>query len=279
MSICVLAGNVENDEQAQILAAHLSLPVQRAYSQQQHWKQLAKQLGADNPDLKGVLLVENKGLSLLPVNFPEPLAPVYIDFTSPAWQRRLFNISPKRELAAKALGLGVKKAPQHHVLDACAGLGQDLFVFAALGTKVTAFERSPLVYHLLQDALTRAGQVPALKPVVSNIDLYWQDAVNGFDNLLETGITAVYLDPMFPEKKRHASVKKEMSLLQSLLHEDDDAELLFNRALDFLEGANSCSRLVLKRPKLAPVFLEQGLSLQQKGNATRFDIYFQKSSE
>lgn len=275
MSICVLAGNVGNDEQAQKLATHLALPVYPAYRQEQHWKQVAKDLGSDKPELKGLLLVENQGLSLLPVNFAEQAAPIYIDFNSSAWQRRLFNISAKKELAAKALGLGVKKATQHHVLDSCAGLGQDLFVFAALGARVTAFERSPIVYHLLHDALTRAGQVHALKPIVANIDLHWQDAVAGFENLLGAGITAVYLDPMFPEKKRHASVKKEMSLLQSLLGEDDDAERLFNSALDFLASSSSCSRLVIKRPKLAQVFLEKRLSRQQKGNATRFDIYFQ----
>jgi len=78
----------------------------------------------------------------------------------------------------------------------------------------------------------------------------------------------VYLDPMFPERSKTASVKKEMRLLQQLLGADLDTEELFETALQV-----ATRRVVVKRPKLAPCISELKPHHVVEGKSGRFDIY------
>ena len=89
-----------------------------------------------------------------------------------------------------------------------------------------------------------------------------------------SAVDAIYLDPMFPEKKHKSQARKEMSIFQKLLGDDSDAEILFGNSVEFMDRQNSCSRVVLKRPRLAPVLLAERLGRQETGNSTRFDLYF-----
>jgi len=271
MNICVLAESESEFEKSQELAQCLSATLLPDFFDVAKWKQDYKRLKSCIIGFDAALLVHRHGLSLLPLI--KLMSPVFIDFSNTAWARRLFNISSKKELAAKAIGIG-KHQSKPHVFDANAGLGQDSFVFAALGAKVLACERSLLIYLLLKDALQRAAQDPNLVDIVKRITLVHEDSRCYLTKHPNLQVDVIFLDPMFPEKKNQALAKKEMQAFQGIFGADDDAQELFDLALTQLKSANTVKRLVLKRPKLASVLNESVLSRQLQGNATRFDIYF-----
>jgi 16S rRNA (guanine1516-N2)-methyltransferase len=78
----------------------------------------------------------------------------------------------------------------------------------------------------------------------------------------------VYLDPMFPHRKKSAAVKKEMRLFQQLLGSDDDADLLLEPALTLAK-----KRVVVKRPSGAPFLANKKPHIEMLGKANRFDVY------
>ena len=82
----------------------------------------------------------------------------------------------------------------------------------------------------------------------------------------------VYLDPMFPERKKSAQVKKEMQIFHALIGADLDADQLLENAL---ERANY--RVVVKRPRIAPFLNNQKPSYQLEGKSSRYDIYTNKA--
>src|SRR5690606_5526316 len=113
--------------------------------------------------------------------------------------------------------------PHDHykILDATAGWGRDSFILASLGFEVTMIERSPIVAVLLKDALKRAANNEACK----RMHLIQDDAVHYLQPLAEKNRPdVIYLDPMFPARKKSALVKKEMALLQTLLDEPNTDE-------------------------------------------------------
>lgn len=278
MQVCVLASTQKLFSKAQLLADELlisdlkSIFIPEEIDGNQ-WRKEIKRLAHVFTNFQAALLLEEKGLSLLPlVKDKQQMSPIFIDFTEASWERRLFNISSKTELAGQALGLNKKDEPV--VFDANAGLGQDSFVFAALGAKVLCCERSPLAYCLLLDALQRAKNDSRVSQIAQRIELIKDDAIIRIAHGDVSHAQSLYLDPMFPEKKQQALAKKEMQVFQQLIGADHDAEQLIQAALDFLVSSESCKRVVLKRPRLAPVLFSEKLGRQVEGNSTRFDIYF-----
>jgi 16S rRNA (guanine1516-N2)-methyltransferase len=148
------------------------------------------------------------------------------------------------------------------VLDATAGLGRDAFTLYTLGCDVICIERSPVVAALFQDGLQRAG---------IELPLVVCDACEYMAALHEKERPdVVYLDPMFPERRKSAAVKKEMQYMQALLGADD-ADALF-------ESAIKCARkrVVIKRPAHArQVGGKPNHSLG--GKTVRFDVYLSES--
>jgi 16S rRNA (guanine1516-N2)-methyltransferase len=183
--------------------------------------------------------------------------PVWADFESAAIETR--REAGRGLLLAKAVG--VKKGVMPTVLDATAGLGRDAYTLAALGCEVTAAERSGVVAALLADAIDRSAGDPA----VQRIALHVGDA----REIMETQqFEVVYLDPMFPERRKSAQVKKEMQYMQALLGKEDGAELF--------EPALQCAtrRVVVKRPIHAPRIAETPAPTHVlKGKSVRFDVY------
>lgn len=167
-------------------------------------------------------------------------APLRLAFDAPAFRRRLRQAGRRQELLAKA----VKPRPGLKVLDCTGGLGRDAFLLAHLGCAVTLCERSPCIHALLEDALARASQRPQLAATVARIALLRQDSIE----LLQTRPRheVIYLDPMFPPRRKDALVKGAMQRLQAFLGEDQDFPKLFTAAL-----RQQASKLILKRPPKA----------------------------
>ncbi len=186
--------------------------------------------------------------------------PVYVDFSHLDLRPYSPNLS-RRQPLARAIG---KK--NRTVLDATAGYCQDALLLALMGFHVTAIERSPVVAVLARDGLQRFAAHTGTKPA-HRIDLVTGDA----RALLPAAATrpdTIYLDPMFPPKrKKSAAVKKEMRLLRELVGDDPDA-------LELLEISRrvALDRVVVKRPDDAPP-LAPGPSMSLPGKLVRYDVY------
>jgi 16S rRNA (guanine1516-N2)-methyltransferase len=178
----------------------------------------------------------------------------------------------RSEIIARAVGLKGQKVPR--VVDATAGLGVDAFVLASLGCRVTMLERVPAVSALLRDGLERSllhasGNDPALEAILRRMQLVRTDAVEYFNRMAEADSPdVVYLDPMFPERRKSAAVKKEMQLFHKLIGPDKDADRLFQVAL-----SRARDRVVVKRPRIAPSLAGREPSHRIEGKRNRYDVY------
>jgi len=189
------------------------------------------------------------------------LSPMRVDFSKLDVRPGSPSLSKKQPLV-KAVG---KK--NQSVLDLTAGVGQDAFLLAVLGYRVEAAERNPILAALLEDALARALNTPALAAALEGRLLF--SCEEGQSLLARSKPTdVVYLDPMFPPKrKRGALPRKEMRMVRALVGDDPDAGALFELAL-----ACARDRVVVKRPHHAPC-LGPSPDFEITGKLVRYDVY------
>ena len=192
---------------------------------------------------------------------------VHIDFTSGNLAHRQQFGGGRGQAIAKAIGLKQGVEPPS-IIDATAGLAKDAFVLACLGCPVILLERSPIIVELINNAIARAEEYEHFQTIIRT----------GFKVILTSSIKylhevvvkpdVIYLDPMYPERKKTASVKKNMQLLQQLLGKDEDTEELLDTALSAAR-----KRVVVKRPKGAPPLSKLQPTYQVSSKKTRYDIY------
>ena len=189
---------------------------------------------------------------------------VWVDFTAGAAQHR--RLHGGGELLAKAVG----RSKQPAVWDATGGLGRDSFVLAGLGLNVHIFERHPAVYCLLADGLARALLHPSTADAASRLTLYHADAAEYMPRLAaEIGRPqVVYLDPMYPERRKSVAVKKEMVFFHELVGTAQNDAALLDAAL-----TAATARVVVKRPRLGDFLCCRQPDYQYTGKSTRFDVY------
>ena len=238
---------------AELLAAKLQLPLQRG-----------------SADYDFLLTLADSGLSLVP-SASLGYGPISCDFATGANNHRRRFGGGNGQSIAKAVGVSGKFHPT--VLDLTAGLGADGFVLASLGCAVTLVERNPIVHSLLADGLARAiacgEKDDALAEIINRIVLVEADSSHYLNNLDSSNSPdVVYLDPMFPLRKKSAKVKKEMQAFHSIVGSDADADSLLVMALSVARH-----RVVVKRPAGAPYLGEAKPSYSLEGKSTRFDIY------
>lgn len=218
-----------------------------------------------------LLRAEAGGLSLRLHGNKAPGA-TRVDFLDPGLLHRL-HTSGKRQGLGKAAGL--EKAAGIRVLDATAGLGRDALVLAHLGCEVILLEREPLLHALLEDGIANALAAPALAATVARMRLLLADARDYFGAIGRGEVSApdvIYLDPMFPLRDKSASVKKDMALLQGLLHPEEDVAGL-------LAAARACAlrRVVLKRPGGKALTGLPTPTFVVAGKAAQFEVYVNSS--
>ena len=214
----------------------------------------------EQPDYRYCLSLQKSVLQLL--DKQERFTPFFIDFDSEALLARRQQMNIHNEMIAKACGL--HKQQGLSILDATAGLGRDAFILACLGAEVTLLERNPVVHALLSNALQRAAR----QDIVEQMTLVHDDAKHYCES--QPQFDVVYLDPMFPDKKKKALAKKEMQIFQAFI---DDAD-----SDDLLAYALPCARkrVVVKRPNHAEPLSGQQPSIIFKGKSHRFDVYLKK---
>jgi 16S rRNA (guanine1516-N2)-methyltransferase len=191
---------------------------------------------------------------------------VCVDFSSgKVAHRRIFG-SPRNEAISKAVGFKKEAIPS--VLDLTAGLGQDAFVLASIGCRVHMIERCNVIAALLYDSLKRAGKNEEIGPwVQARLSMSFENSLNGLPALpFEPDV--VYIDSMFPEKKKSALVRKELQMLKKIAGQDSDQDQLLD-----VGKKTAKRRVVVKRPNSARFLNDQKPNSSIKSKNYRFDIY------
>ncbi|MEE3633038.1 class I SAM-dependent methyltransferase [Pseudomonas sp. AL 58] len=238
---------------------------------QGHAEQWAQRLGLPlDDDAAGFAVqVGSEGLQIQQLG-PQAPGPVRVDFVEgQAAHRRLFG-GGSGQMIAKAVGIAQGVRPR--VLDATAGLGKDAFVLASLGCEMQLIERQPLVAALLEDGLARGRGDAEVGPIVARMHLQTGNAIELMRHWQGDAPQVIYLDPMFPHRDKSALVKKEMRVFRPLVGDDLDAPALLEAAL-----ALATHRVVVKRPRKAPIIEGAKPSHSLEGKSSRYDIYPKKA--
>lgn len=171
--------------------------------------------------------------------------------------------APKEGALAQAIGRKTKT-----VVDATTGWGQDSLHIFRMGYDLRCIERSPVMLALLADAYMRLEQLEW----VQNLGLLAPELIygNAIDILptLSDAPDCIYIDPMFPAKRKKSALpKKSMLILRELLGDDMDKEALFSVAL-----RATAKKVVVKSPNYAlPLGGEPTQSFNSK--LLRYDVY------
>jgi 16S rRNA (guanine1516-N2)-methyltransferase len=236
-------------ERAERLAGSLALPVI-----------------TDSTGYDFVLSFTRDRLSLSMPNDSSLQGYVYVEFVGGRTGYRRQHAG--KELLLKAVGLHKNRPPS--ILDATGGMGRDCFLMAGHGCRVHAFERNRIVAAMLEDGLQRAENHPDTRITVERIRLSTGDCLQFLRDCPGSAAQydVIYLDPMFPQRKKSALVKKEMQILNRLVGYETDAEQLLTEA-----RAAAGKRVVVKRPKAVPPLADSTPSYSLRGKTTRFDVY------
>ncbi len=188
---------------------------------------------------------------------------LFIDFVRGKNGYRLARDCSIQQPLARALGLKHGRRPT--ILDGTAGLGADAWVLAALGCQVTMCERAPILHALLADALQRAAAEPATAPTAARLELLPVDTTTCLAG--EPLFQAIYLDPMYPQRRGSALNSLAMRTIRELVGNDEDSG-------DTLACArNHAPRVVVKRPRLAPFLVGGAPHHSIAAGQNRFDVY------
>jgi len=200
---------------------------------------------------------------------------ISIDFLSGALAHRHQFGGGRGQAIAKAIGLKSGTAPS--VLDTTAGLAGDAFVLATLGCAITMIERSAVLFSLIENAIERASLNEKFEPILKQgFTVIHRDANDYIKEQLSAKTLppdVIYIDPMYPHRKKSALVKKDMQILQRLHGADDNAAELLENALLYAK-----KRVVVKRPAQAEPIQSEALREKKpstciKSKKTRYDIY------
>lgn len=219
--------------------------------------------------------------------------PFIIDLCPPPSRNNINQrVNNGSDLLIKAIN--PRRGKEALVYDLTAGLGGDSLVIARAGLlRVHMVERDPIVGSLLQDALRRlklqaeAGNNDATS-LSERLSLSLEDGLDFLSrhdddqallDFSEELPAVVYLDPMFPTRKKKASVKKNMQILHGLLDSQSSDVCRQPEESKLLEHAFrvATERVVVKRPSSADPLGGPHTDLKPsyctKGPTSRWDVY------
>ena len=188
-----------------------------------------------------------------------------VDFVDGSVAHRLRFGGGRGQDIAKAMGLRAGKTPM--IVDATAGLGRDSFLLASLGAQVTMIERSEKMHELLVQGMKRAANEGGqLREIIGRMTLLKGDAL---DLIPELSGEAILIDPMHPERKSSALVKRDLRQVREIVGTDEDSADLVRLAIK-----HALKRVVLKWPaKADPIEGVQKCTHQIIGKTTRYDVF------
>lgn len=196
-----------------------------------------------------------------------------IDFLGGKAAKRTHESGFASQPLARALGL--KKLQQINqnptVIDATAGLGTDGWMMASLQCRVHLLEASPVLCAMLKRAIDIAAERTS-DGAAHRLTITNTNAVSYLNNEATSSVNVIYLDPMYPQSRNSALVKKGMQLLHDLAGPDTNGDELLLAAL-----AKADYRVIVKRPKGAALLAGSdkwsGQITNIQSAQTRFDIY------
>ncbi len=207
------------------------------------------------------LSLEGGGLKLLP------------DFSR--MRSRVLRGKLQHEFLAKVSrikNMGGQDRPLY-AIDATAGLGDDSFILAAAGYHVLMFERDPVIAALLEDSLQRAAGDPELAQIAGRMQVVQGDSIEALRVLAEKRKARempdlIYLDPMFPERRKSGLIGKKLQLLQKLERPCMEEGELLAAAFEVHPR-----RIVIKRPLKGPYLDGRKPHYSLEGKAIRYDCF------
>ena len=193
-----------------------------------------------------------------------------IDFLNGTLAHRQQFGGGRGQAIAKAMGLKSGATPD--ILDTTAGLAGDAFILATLGCPVTLIERSPIIFSLIENAVDRASLSDKFQTIVKQgfhlINADANDYIKQQISMDNSAPDVIYIDPMYPDRKKSALVKKDMQILQRLHGDENNNSELLENALLFAK-----KRVVVKRPLHAESINKRTPNTCIKSKKTRYDIY------
>ncbi len=154
------------------------------------------------------------------------------------------------------------------ILDATTGWAQDSLALFRMGYHMTCLERSPVMVALIEDGFSRLAQKDwVIRRQLQVPELISGNSIDRLQNLASQP-DCIYLDPMFPPKrKKSALAKKGMNVLRDILGDDTDKQQLFMTAMQ-----HAGKRVVVKSPDDAePLGGQPSMSYASK--LVRYDVY------
>ncbi|MBT8145999.1 MAG: class I SAM-dependent methyltransferase [Gammaproteobacteria bacterium] len=246
--------NSANVDLATALAEELGLPVVQA-------EDLA------DSEFEFVLRYGEKGLELDSLQ-PGHLGPIRVDFEHPTFA---YRVKDRVNSQAITRAVGVKPGMLPEVLDATAGLGKDAYLLASAGCMTKLLENNNIVHALLRDGIKRAShsEDSRVRETVAKMEL----SLISLKQFAESKprYDVVYLDPMFPAKRKSARVKKDMFMLQKYFERMKNAKEEGGLLSDAFTIARR--RVVVKRPLRAPDMEEMAPTFRLTGRSSRYDVY------
>ena len=217
-----------------------------------------------------MLVQTNTHLELRKLDEPK-LGGIFVNFLSDEIKYRC-QFLKKRNNEAIVKAVGIKSNYLPDIIDYTAGFGRDAFILASLGCRVRMFERHPIIKALLEDGLRRGYENNEIGGWLRERLILIDDDMSSSRRLMEEDLNiqsdVIYLDPMFPSRKKSAMVKKDMRILQLLVGYDKDSNILLKSAFQLAK-----KRIVVKRYRYAnPLFnIARNSIITSKKH--RFDIY------
>lgn len=196
---------------------------------------------------------------------------IHVDFVHGALAHREKFGGGRGQAIARAVGLNkpASKRREMTVLDATAGLARDAWVLATLGCRVTLVEQSPVLFMLIHDGITRALTGNARSCVGNFTNLVNAGSVLYMQHMdTDTRPDVIYIDPMYPERKKSALVKKDMQILHKLIGPPQDETGLLQTAMQY-----AGQRVVVKRPLQAEPVGNIPPDASIRSKKTRYDLY------
>ena len=184
------------------------------------------------------------------------------DFTS--LLRRVNNGKLNHEMLVHA---SKTKTPHPTAIDATAGMGEDSFLLAAYGYNVIMFEQNPVIACLLADALKRARSNKDTAYIADRMRLVNGSSIELMASYAENP-DVVYLDPMFPERRKSGLIGKKLQLLQKLEQPCIDESALLDAAIGIRP-----KKIIIKRPLKGGYLADRKPSYTNEGKAIRYDCF------
>ena len=233
----------------------------------QCWLRSRRQLQLTDEPTDWVLKPNESGLLQLSHAAEQVRGPLVVDFLHPKVKHKMKSIRSGRQPLIRAMG---KTSEAFTVWDLTAGLGGDAVVLANAGHAVNGFEKNPVLYLMLNTALKVWQDSEPDHPIHQKklLKFTYGDSIEILKSHPSQGPDSIYIDPMFPAKKKGRLSQGPMQWVQSLLSgENSDIQQLLSLALEVAHN-----RVVIKRGLKAET-IEGPLQFSYKGTSVRYDMY------